>query len=98
MDPCDKKKESRSKALGRWHTKKKTCIFYKGANERTNIEGKSLFDRIGWILDLSKKGQGRKGMVPRTAVNELTNKETAPLLAMEELGKVVTGDGIFRKF
>jgi len=41
------------------------------------------------ILDLSRKGQGRPGQAPVTAVNDLTNEEAAPLHAMSQLGKVL---------
>ena len=41
------------------------------------------------ILDLSKKGQNRKGQLPTTAVNEITNQTTAPLKSMDNLGKVL---------
>ncbi|HEY9815755.1 MAG TPA: hypothetical protein V6D20_08145, partial [Candidatus Obscuribacterales bacterium] len=41
------------------------------------------------ILDLSKKGQHRKGQLPTTSVNELTNPNTAPMKSMDNLGKVL---------
>ena len=41
------------------------------------------------ILDLSKKGQNRKGQLPTTAVNELTNQDAAPMDSMNNLGIVL---------
>ena len=41
------------------------------------------------ILDLSRKGQGRKGQLKRVAVNDLTKEDAAPLHSMSQLGKVL---------
>ena len=42
------------------------------------------------LLDLSPKGQGREpGKTPRVSVNDATNRDAAPLAAMDQLGKVM---------
>ena len=41
------------------------------------------------ILDLSKKGQRRKGQTKTTSVNELTNEEAAPKHSMSQLGSTI---------
>ena len=41
------------------------------------------------LLDLSPKGQRRRGQVPTLAVNDLTDQTAAPLAAMNNLGKVL---------
>lgn len=38
------------------------------------------------ILDLSRKGQRRRGQVPTTSVNDLTNEDAAPHISMVQLG------------
>ena len=41
------------------------------------------------ILDLSNKGQRRKGLANTTSVNELTRDDSAPIHSMDQLGKVL---------
>ena len=41
------------------------------------------------ILDLSKKGQRRRGQLPTKSVNELTNEDAAPRQSMDQLGNTL---------
>ena len=51
------------------------------------IPHKSRLFRL--LLDLSNKGQQRKGMPGRPSVNELTQEDTAPVHSMSELGSAL---------
>ena len=77
--------------LVRWDELRKLIIAGKKRHTKVSpiaaIPHKSRAFRM--ILDLSNKGQRRKGQTQTASVNELTNEESAPTESMDQLGKTL---------